>query len=242
LKIDNLQAVILAGGKGTRLKSLTENKPKPMVRLDEKPFMEILLRMLNRKGFKKFVLLVGYLSNVIIDYFGDGSKFGLDIKYSIEHEPLGTAGGLKNAEKQLENEFLLINGDTLIDINYDKFIEFSKMRNKICTMLCYNGPLFDEVRNNLMIDQKDLVTKYSKSQKNPKFNATDAGIYFMKKTILSMIKTRKSSLENEIFNVLISNQQLCAFPTQIKFYDIGTIRKLDNFRNYYNSSKKNITE
>ena len=87
-----------------------------------------------------------------------------------------------------------------------------------------------------------MVTKYSKNQKNPKFNATDAGIYFMKKTILSLIKTRESSLENEIFNVLISNNQLCAFQTQTRFYDIGTIQQLDNFRNYCNSSKKNIMD
>ena len=93
------QIVILAGGRGKRLDSITENIPKPMVNVNNSPFLEILIKMLHRQGFSKFLILTGYLSNKIIEYFADGTKLGVSINYSTEIEFLGTAGGLKNAEK-----------------------------------------------------------------------------------------------------------------------------------------------
>ena len=98
--MNNLQTAILVGGRGTRLKSLTDNLPKPMVSTQGRPFLEILLRLLQSKGLSRFLLLTGYLNTAISDYFGNGSKFGIHIEYSVEPEPLGTAGALRNAENQ----------------------------------------------------------------------------------------------------------------------------------------------
>ena len=235
--MNNLQTAILVGGRGTRLKSLTDNLPKPMVSVQGRPFLEILLRLLQSKGLSKFLLLTGYLHTAISDYFGDGSKFGIHIEYSVEPEPLGTAGALRNAENLLEKEFLLLNGDTFSDIDYDAFIKSSKNRNNICSMLCYNGPLFDEVRYNLILGRNYAIIDYSKTSTDKRFNAVDAGLYFMRKDILSVIKNRVSSLEGEIFPFLISAKQLYGFTTQVMFYDIGTIDRLNGFNKMFLSKK-----
>lgn len=234
---NDLQTVILVGGRGTRLKSLTENLPKPMMLIQGKPFLEILLKLLKRKGLSRFLLLSGYLHKPISDYFGDGSNFGLQIKYSVETEPLGTAGAIKNAQNLLEDKFLLLNGDTFSDIDYGEFVKFSQNQENTCSMLCYNGPLFDDLKYNLELGISHLVTDYSKLT-NKQFNAVDAGLYFMRKKILfSMIKNKICSLEEEVFQSLISERKLAGFVTESRFYDIGTIERLDIFEKMFISKK-----
>lgn len=237
MRMNNLQTVILVGGRGTRLKSLTDNLPKPMVPVQGRPFLEILLRLLQRKGLSRFLLLTGYLHHMINDYFGNGSKFGIDIEYSVEPELLGTAGALKNAENLLENEFLLVNGDTFSDINYNEFAKSSRDKNNICSMLCYNGPLFNDVKYNLILEGNHVI-KYSKTFTHDQFNAVDAGLYFMRKDILSIIRNKVSALEGEIFPLLISTKQLSGFAIQTRFYDIGTIERLDIFNAMFGSKKE----
>ena|SRR2546428_4655749 len=237
MKMNSLQTVILVGGRGTRLKSLTDNLPKPMVPVQGRPFLEILLRLLQSKGLSRFLLLTGYLHDVISDYFGDGSKFGISIEYSTESDFLGTAGALKNAGYLLEEEFLLLNGDTFSDINYDEFLKFSRNKNTICTMLCYNGPLYDHTKYNLNFERNHVIIDYSKTATGSRFNAIDAGLYFARKEILSIIKNRVSSLETEIFPLLISAKQLSGFATQRMFYDIGTIERLTRFSEVFLSKK-----
>jgi len=235
--MNNFQAVILAGGKGQRLERLTKSIPKPMVKVNGVPFLEILLNMLKRRGLSNFLLLVGYHSKVLIDYFGDGSKFGLVIRYSIEKEFLGTGGGLKKAANLLDNEFLLINGDTYLDFDYSKFIAFSKNCKSICTIVSYNGEKFDDVEYNLRLDYNNLVLDYSKVGQKNNLNAVDAGVYFMRKNILEKIGNKVSSLEIEIFPSLIYKKQIMGFPTKERFYDIGTPTRLDDFKKFF---RKNI--
>ena len=104
-------------------------------------------------------------------------------------------------------------------------------------MLCYNGPLFDEVRYNLILGRNYAIIDYSKTSTDKRFNAVDAGLYFMRKDILSVIKNRVSSLEGEIFPFLISAKQLYGFTTQVMFYDIGTIDRLNGFNKMFLSKK-----
>ncbi len=112
------QAVILAGGRGTRLGALTDLLPKPMMPVGDGPFLEQLLWNLRRHGIGKVLLSVGYLAEVVEGHFGDGSRFELDIEYCLETEPAGTGGALKLALPQFEERFLVLNGDTLFDLNY----------------------------------------------------------------------------------------------------------------------------
>ena len=112
------QAVILAGGLGTRLGNLSKECPKSMQLIKKKPFLNYIFFNLKRHGIKKIIISIGYLGNKIKSYYGDGKDFGLSIKYVEEKTPLGTSGALINCKEYLEENFFLLNGDTIFDINF----------------------------------------------------------------------------------------------------------------------------
>ena len=119
MRFFELQAVILAGGLGTRLRPLTLKVPKPMVDINGKPFLEIKLKDMLKKGIRDYVFCIGYLGNMIEEYFGDGSRFGARIRYSYDGEKLlGPIGALKNAQNLLDEDFIVTYGDNYVDVNY----------------------------------------------------------------------------------------------------------------------------
>lgn len=227
-----MQVAILAGGLGTRLKPMTENVPKSMIPVGDDPFLLILLKLLKKNNFKKILLLVGYLSNIITDYFGDGSKFGLEIKYSFEKEPLGTAGCLRNSYDLLEQEFLLLNGDTYLGLSYQSFLEYAEeKKSSLITLAAYDGLKYDDIVYNMKVEKNGIVTAYSKSDMKQEYNAVDAGVYHVNKKILDYVHKEKSSLEYDIFPKLIAENKMSAYLTKEKFFDIGTIQRLHGFKN-----------
>ncbi|MFO7589299.1 MAG: sugar phosphate nucleotidyltransferase [Acidimicrobiia bacterium] len=118
-----MKAVILAGGEGTRLRPLTSNQPKPMIPIVNRPMMEHIVELLARHGFDDIVVTVAYLANQIRDYFGDGSDFGVRMRYATEESPLGTAGSVRNAAEELDDTFLVISGDVLTDLDLTAFVD-----------------------------------------------------------------------------------------------------------------------
>jgi len=118
-----VKAVILAGGEGTRLRPLTSNQPKPMIPIVNRPMMEHIVELLARHGFDDIVVTVAYLANQIRDYFGDGSDFGVRMRYATEESPLGTAGSVRNAAEELDDTFLVISGDVLTDLDLTAFVD-----------------------------------------------------------------------------------------------------------------------
>jgi len=118
-----VKAVILAGGEGTRLRPLTSNTPKPMMPLANKPMLEHIVNLLSLHGFDEIVVTVAFLANQIRDYFGDGSDFGVTMRYATEDSPLGTAGSVRNAADELDDTFLVISGDVLTDIDLTAFVK-----------------------------------------------------------------------------------------------------------------------
>jgi NDP-sugar pyrophosphorylase family protein len=118
-----MKAVILAGGEGTRLRPLTSNTPKPMMPLANKPMMEHIVSLLALHGFDEIVVTVAFLANQIRDYFGDGSDFGVTMRYATEDTPLGTAGSVRNAADELDDTFLVISGDVLTDFDLTTFVK-----------------------------------------------------------------------------------------------------------------------
>lgn len=131
-----MRAIILAGGKGVRLYPITQVIPKPLVPIGGKPILEIVLRQLQAHGFRRVTLAVGYLAELIRAYFGDGRKFGLDLDYSYEAEPLGTAGPLALING-FTDTFLMMNADVLTDLDYCKLLEFHRSRGGIATVAAY---------------------------------------------------------------------------------------------------------
>lgn len=113
-----MQALILAGGKGTRLRPYTTVLPKPLMPVGDMPILEILMRQLKNCGVDSVILAVGYMHHLFKSFFGDGSRYGLSISYSFENKPLGTAGPIALVIDQLEDDFLIMNGDLLTNLNY----------------------------------------------------------------------------------------------------------------------------
>jgi D-sedoheptulose 7-phosphate isomerase len=130
-----MDAIILAGGKGTRLKDAYDG-PKPMAPLVDRPFLEFVIQHLIDQGMERIILSVGYLYSEILAYFGDGDKFGVRIEYAIEYEPLGTAGGIRNALRKAQTDIVLVvNGDTLCDFSLQDLFDVHYKGNKPITVL-----------------------------------------------------------------------------------------------------------
>lgn len=129
-----MKAVILAGGKGTRLRPYTTVFPKPLMPIGERPILEILIRQMSAQGFKDIIVTSGYLGELIMAFFGDGTKFGVKIKYSREAKPLGTAGGLGCIRDDLQEDFLMVNGDLLTTLSFADLIDFHKKNHADATI------------------------------------------------------------------------------------------------------------
>src|SRR5205807_5535142 len=121
-----VKAVILAGGEGTRLRPLTSNQPKPMMPLVNRPMMEHIVRLLAQHGFDDIVVTVAFLANNIRNYFGDGSDFGVRMRYATEESPLGTAGSVRNAMEELDETFVVVAGDVLTEIDFGEVMKAHK--------------------------------------------------------------------------------------------------------------------
>ena len=219
-----MQIVILCGGRGTRLKNLTKKTPKPMLLFNGKPFLERLIEYLYNQGFNRYLLLCGYKSNQFKKYF---IKNKYNLKFSTENKTLGTGGAIKNAFDLLDDNFILINGDSFLPENYNKF-KFKLNDDKKLYFTIYKNKANDEFSNNLLIKNNKII-KYSKL-KNKNFNYIDAGVYLVKKEIFKNLKKKKFSFEEHLFNKLIKENKVGKIETKKIFFDIGTKKKLYNYR------------
>ncbi len=130
-----MRAVIMAGGQGTRLRPLTNNQPKPMIPIVNTPCMEHIVRLLKRYGFEDIVVTLEYMPEAIRGYFGDGSAWGVKMEYSVEEEPLGTAGSVKCVEEWLPERFVIVSGDALTDVDLEKAVAFHEERGAEVTLV-----------------------------------------------------------------------------------------------------------
>jgi NDP-sugar pyrophosphorylase family protein len=223
------QAVILAGGKGTRLRPLTENIPKPMIDINGKPFLEYQILLLKKYGINDIILSVGYMKEKILGHFGDGSKLGVNITYSKEDKAMGTGGALKLAENKVDDEFFVVYGDSYLDLDYSDVMKFFKNKNKLALVVVYDNKENTDVKNNIVLDKEDNVAEYNKD--SDKGNFVDAGVLILKKEVLKMIeKDKEISLEKEIFPKLIRDKELIAYKSDKRFYDMGTEERLGEVR------------
>jgi len=221
-----LNAVILAGGRGERLRPLTDSTPKPMIRIKGKPFLEYQLELLRKNKITDILLCVGFFHDKIIDYFGNGSGFKVKIEYSIEETFLGTAGALKNAQGHLSGDFILLYGDSYLPIDYAQLLQFWFGCNASGFVVCYDNTL-GIARNNISVDTDGWITSYNKRNPDTKANYIEAGVSILKKEVVDLIpEGRVVSLEEEIFPILIKRQQLKGYPTSQRYYDIGTPERL----------------
>lgn len=221
--------VILAGGLATRLGSLSKSTPKALILVNEEPFIAHQLRLLKNQGFKKIVVCIGYLGNLIQKYVGDGAEFGLSVTYSEDgKELLGTAGAIKNALSILEENFFVLYGDSYLMIDYKKIQQFFMQQSKPALMTIFkNNDAGDS--SNIEFNDNEII-KYDKKNKTINMNYIDYGLALFKKNIFSSNDYFYDL--SDVFQKLLKKKQLANYEVSQRFYEIGSfvgLRELENF-------------
>lgn len=224
-----MKAVILVGGLGTRLRPLTLNTPKAMMPVLNTPFLEYVIRRLSRHDVKEIVMAISHLAEPIKDYFGDGSRLGVKLNYTIEETALGTAGAIKNAENYLDNEaFLVLNGDIFTDLDLTAIIASHKHNQSLATIAL--TPVENPTIYGLI--ESDDFGKITRFLEKPKWedvttNMINAGTYILEPEVLAFIPPKTNfSFEHEVFPPLLEQgKKIYAFPSLCYWMDIGTPEK-----------------
>jgi len=225
-----LQLVILAGGMGTRLRPITDKLPKSMVEVVGKPFLQYQLQLSKRNHIQNIVLCVGYRSDLIRDFFGDGGRFGVNISYSEDGDKLlGPSGALKKASNLLDDEFLLLNGDSYLPIDFSEPITHFKVNHKKALMVAYKNTDLYGLSN--IVVEGGLVKNYDRNRKLKDMVYIDYGLTILRKEVLGSIYPNDRQLDN-LYQDLCKSQELLAFITKVRFYEIGSFKGLYDFEKY----------
>jgi len=219
------KAVLLVGGKGTRLKPLTDKTPKALLEVQKKAVTEHIFDLLKKHGIRDIILCVGHLKDKIKEHFGDGSQFGINIIYIEENEPLGTAGPLKLAKKFLNDSFIVSNGDELKNINIPRMFRLHKRKDALATLALttVEDPSHYGVAR---LDGSRIVEFIEKPKKEEApSNLINAGFYILEPEVIDMIPDGFSMLEKDVFPKLAKLGRLRGFPFAGQWFDIGTIER-----------------
>lgn len=195
-----MKVVIMAGGKGTRISSISPNIPKPLMLINGIPVLEREIVSLRDQGFVEIILTVGYMAEQIVDYFGDGSRFGVNIEYFIEKKPLGNAGALFKIKNLLSGEFLLLNGDVIFDVDFKRFVAFHKKKGGLVTLFTHpNSHPYDS--GIIIADEDGKVKQWlSKEDCKPLFykNRVNAGLHIINAQVLDLLDINENIIGEEI--------------------------------------------
>ena len=223
-----MKALFLAGGMGTRLKPLTDELPKPMVPIMNKPLLERSMENLRKCGINEIVISTGYKPQCIIDYFGDGSKFGLNIEYVCEEAPLGTGGAIKKTGYLYDDTFLVLNADILCNIDFRELVKFHKSKAALVT-IAVTSVSNPSAYGVIEYDENDYAVSFTEKPEAHEIRSSfiNAGVYVFEPDVLREItEDRPVSVEREVFPALLRNGYKVAVYKGIKYWmDIGTPEK-----------------
>jgi D-glycero-alpha-D-manno-heptose 1-phosphate guanylyltransferase len=213
-----MEAIILAGGFGTRLSHIVKDVPKPMAPVNGKPFITYVIKFLIEQGVNKIVMAVGYKKESIITYFGE-KYAGCEIAYSDEDKPLFTGGAIKKALRQCTNKnIIILNGDTFFEVELKKMLESHKNNCADITVACKPMKSFDRygtvnIKNERIVGFNEKV--YMES------GIINGGVYIVKRNLLEDIKKEKFSFETDFMEKNVLKRRVCAFLSDGYFIDIG---------------------
>lgn len=214
-----MDAIILAGGFGTRLRSVVSDVPKPMALVADKPFLTYLLEYLSKYQIKSVVLCTGYKHEVIENYFSTSYK-DIDIKYSVEDEPLGTGGAIKKAFQLIESDnALILNGDTLFNVELSEFLNHHQMQQSDISIALKYLTDFDRY-GSVVLEENKVVGFEEKKHKDHGY--INGGVYIVQKEVFDKYELPKTfSFENEILEKKINELNVCGYKSSSYFIDIG---------------------
>lgn len=224
-----MKAVIMAGGRGTRISQVASDIPKPMIPICGKPVLQREIECLRNQGYQDLIITVSYLAHVIQDYFGDGSKFGVKISYYLEEKPLGNAGALFELKDILDDDFFLLNADSLFDVDFKRFEEFHRKHGGLATL--FTHPNSHPHDSGLVFCNDDFqVTKWlSKEDERPRWykNRVNAGLHILSPELLKMRPvTEKVDLDRQILKPLAGSGVLYCYDSSEYVKDMGTPDRL----------------
>lgn len=237
----------MAGGKGVRLRPLTYDIPKPMIKIAGKPLLEHTIGWAKSQGIKDIIICSGYLSHIIEKFFEDGSNFGVNIKYSIEKKPLGTGGPLGLIKDQLKEDFIVLSGDIFCKLNMNNLMKFHKEKNSDATVVMQEGS-HPEESDLIETDKNGKITKFWLKPHNknvPKIKETNASMYVLNSKILKHIPLKNFSLERELLPFLKEEgYNVYGYNTKELIEDLGSFDRIKKIENLLNKTtvKNNIIQ
>lgn len=214
-----MKAVILAGGKGTRLKPYTTHFPKPLMPIGDRPVLEIIIAHLKKAGISDFIITTGHMSEMLQSFFGDGHKLGVNITYTREERPLGTAGPLNLVRDRLTDTFLLINGDVLTDVDFSVLIDYHKSKQAIATVALTKRKV-DIDYGVVEVDEGFFFTQW---KEKPSINyLVSMGIYLLEpEALLHMPEEGFINLPDLILLLHAQKKKVAGYLHQGQWLDIG---------------------
>ncbi|WP_293840019.1 D-glycero-beta-D-manno-heptose 1,7-bisphosphate 7-phosphatase [uncultured Phascolarctobacterium sp.] len=228
-----MKVVIMAGGRGTRITSVASDIPKPMIKIGDKPVLEHELECLRSQGFTDIIITVSHLGQIIMDYFGDGSKvspatgkpFGVHIEYYFEKEPLGNAGALFKIKEKLTEDFLLLNADALFDVDFNRFVDYHRQHGALVTLFAHaNDHPYDS--GLLVVDKDNYVQQWlTKEDARPQYyrNIVNGGLHVISPKVLDVeINTPKVDLDRQILKPLAGTEKMLCYNSPEYAKDMGT--------------------
>jgi dTDP-glucose pyrophosphorylase len=222
--------VLMVGGLGSRLRPLTEDTPKPMLNVGNKPILQTIVEKFAIYGFVNIVMCVNYKSHVIQDHFGDGSAFGVNIEYILEDQRMGTAGALSLLSSAPNEPFFVMNGDLLTNVNFENLFDYHITNNSVATM-CVREYDFQVPYGVVNIDGHNIKSIVEKPVH--KFFVS-AGIYMLSPEVLKLIPENEFYDMPTLFEVLITqNKKTISFPIREYWLDIGRIEEYERANNEY---------
>ena len=214
-----MKAVILDGGKGARLKPYTTVFPKPLMPIGDKPILEIIIRQLKSQNLTDIIITVGYLGELIMSFFGDGSRFGVNIKYSKEDQPLGTVGGLSLIKEELQETFLMVNGDTLTTLNFSELINYHKKNGALATIASKKRDIFIDFG---IVELNSTGSIKGYTEKPTIDHLVSMGVYVFEPRTLEYIKLGEKLDFPDLIKILISKgEAVKGFVFEGYWLDIG---------------------
>lgn len=217
-----MQAILLAGGLGTRLRSVINDRPKPMAIIEGRPFMEYVTRELCRGGITDIIFAVGYKGSMVEEHFGDGSRLGFHASYAYEESLLGTAGAIKNAARFVTGDrFYVLNADTFYQIDYTRLAKQQGLQN--LDMALVLREVADVSRyGEAVLDSQGILTSFNEKTDEVRAGTINGGVYLMRRELLDTIPDGKVSLENDMIPLWMrEGRRLGGFVNHGYFIDIG---------------------
>lgn len=230
-----ITAVILAGGVGTRLRPYTVSLPKPLMPIGEHPILEIVIRQLKNSGVNRIIIAVGYLESLIRAYFGDGSKYGVEILYSTESQPMGTAGPLTLISDLLDDTFVFMNGDVFSDIIFSDLIEYHCDRRSIATVAVTKRSINIDF-GVLEIGENQSFEKW-REKPTLEYNVS-MGIYILEPDVIRFLPEGSFNIPDLIVALREKHERVCCYTHKGYWLDIG--RQEDYEQACADVSKKGI--